>query len=410
MDAKLTELEKKVDELEWAQDNTFGTEKEKVIAQKVSEILRMLPQMEEAESPLAKARMLSIKGRVLCVEGTDAKEGVALLSKAVKMNPKCAMSWNALGHLHWSEGNLKPALDSYEGSLEADTDNLNALRSSALVLRSIGGKDNIEAAVARSKKALAAGLTDAQSWYTHGMVHLTKYFKATFDQNDLRAAMKAFNLAEKNGAGHPDINMNRGQCQRYMLLWEESLLSLKAAIAADPEFKEAEATLGEMTLFFEKLTGKWDTYAGFNEKTLTKLIKSLPTAPGKKSIRGNTVEIMPLSELTKPEGCVTEKKCVALRILELVDDSSMPLVYLACDANRTRCLVCAYGVDKKAISSGNEIVYGNPAYYNRIVPIKAEWPCLMLVVDRMSAVTIGGRLLEKTQWSTMELNVTRKAN
>eukprot|EP01059_Diplonema_ambulator_P031122 TRINITY_DN5628_c0_g1_i3.p1 TRINITY_DN5628_c0_g1~~TRINITY_DN5628_c0_g1_i3.p1 ORF type:complete len:410 (+),score=156.82 TRINITY_DN5628_c0_g1_i3:100-1329(+) len=408
MDQKLAELEKGADELEWARDNTFGSDKVKIISEKAAALLKDVPSADDVEGVVAKARVLSIKGRVLCVEGTDNKEGVALLSKAVKMNPKCVSSWNALGHIHWSQGNLNAALDAYNGSLEASPTDLNALRCSALVLRSVGGKANIDEAVDRSKKALSAGFSDAQSWYTHGMVHLTKYFKATFNQDDLHTALKAFNLAEKNGNGHPDINMNRGQCQRYMMLWGEALASMKAALAADPEFEEAEASLRELTDFFDRLKSKWDSFAGYNEKTLAKLIKSLPSAPGTKSIRGSTVEIMPLTELKEREGCVLDKKCVAVRVLELVDDSSMPVVYLACDSNRTRCLIAAYGIDKKAISSGNEVIYGNPAYYTRTIPGADEWPCLVLIIDRLSAVTIGGRLLEKKQWSSMELNVTRK--
>eukprot|EP01061_Rhynchopus_euleeides_P007775 TRINITY_DN16821_c0_g1_i2.p1 TRINITY_DN16821_c0_g1~~TRINITY_DN16821_c0_g1_i2.p1 ORF type:complete len:438 (+),score=153.75 TRINITY_DN16821_c0_g1_i2:80-1315(+) len=409
----MEEAAKTADTLEWERDNTFGEGRSERLQELCDALLGLVPaNLEELNGAVSKALALSLKGRALCASSAGntkkAKEGESLLCKCVKMNPKCTKSWNALGHLYWEQGNLKQAYDAYEGALSADPKDSRALRDSALVLRSLGGKENIEKAVDRSKSALTMDLSCSHSWYTHGMVQLSKYFTLTFDQKDLKGALKAFDLAEKHGSGHPDIHMNRGQCQKYMILWEEALKSLDAAIEKDSTFEEAKASRADLQEFFDRLTRKWDAFAGYNEKTLAKAVKSLPSAPGKKSIRGNTVSIMPVTDLQGDESQVTEQRCVALRVLEVVDGSAMPLIYLAVDANRTRCLIASYGIDAKAIQSGAEVIYGNPCYYRRTVPGDKPWEALILVIDRSSPVTIGGRLLERGQWSQMALNVTRK--
>ena len=321
------------DSLEWERDNTFGEGRTATLERLAEELLALVPvNLDELDGAVNRALALSLKGRALCAAGGDekkVKEGSTLLCKAVKMNPKCTKSWNALGHLYWEQGQLKQAHDAYEGALSADPAHPASLRDSSLILRSLGGKDNIEKAVERSKKALAADLSSAPSWYTHGMVQLSKYFTLTFDQKDLKSAMKAFDLAEKNGSSHPDVHMNRGQCQKYMIQWGNALLSLDKAVEIDPSFEEAKKSKSALLGFFELLTRKWNTYAGYNEKTLGKTVKALPTAPGTKSIRGNSVQIIPLESLEGDEGQVTKQQCVALKILEVVDGSSMPLVYLA---------------------------------------------------------------------------------
>eukprot|EP01063_Lacrimia_lanifica_P033826 TRINITY_DN6136_c0_g1_i1.p1 TRINITY_DN6136_c0_g1~~TRINITY_DN6136_c0_g1_i1.p1 ORF type:complete len:415 (+),score=208.21 TRINITY_DN6136_c0_g1_i1:62-1306(+) len=402
---------KLADELELAVDNVFGPTKEDQLKALKEKALAAVPDAEKQDGTVQKAQALSLRGRVLCAypDGDEEeKEGEALLSKAAKMNSKCCYSWNALGHYYWTQGKLKEASDAYSGSLHADENNLNALRSYALVLRSMGGGENMQKAEDHTKKALAKGLTNGESWYAHGMVYLAKYFSLTFDQDDLRAALKAFNLAEKNGRQHPDLHMNRAQCQKYLANWTEMLGSLDEALKLDPDFEEAKDAQKMMNDLFAYLTKKYMTFSGMKEKQLAKVIKSLPPAPGEKTIRGITVNTMPLSDLTEEEGVVEDANCVAVRVLEVIDDTHLPMLYLAVDSNKTRCILAVYGIHRAAITSSAEIVYGNPAYYNRKVPVEEPWPCLTLVIDRSSAVTIGGRLIEKRQWSSIDYSVRRK--
>ncbi|KAJ9460515.1 hypothetical protein DIPPA_25260 [Diplonema papillatum] len=396
-----------VEELEKAVDGVFGAERDKILKQKADYAVSLIPDAADATA-VKRAEALSLRGRALCaMTGSYAKpaEGAAYLSKAVKMNPKCAESWNALGHSQWSDGKLREALTSYNAALESDATNAKALRNSALIMRSLGGPANMQQAAERAKKALSLNLDDSTSWYTHGMLQLTRYFKVTFDQSDLRSALKAFDIADKKGSGHPDIHMNRGQCQRYMILWKEALASFTAALELDAVFEEAAQARDSLQLFFQVLQKKYEGWCGYNDKALSKHVASLPAEPR----RPMSCSIIPTTELTQSEGYVSGDKCVVLCVLELIDDSSLPVYYLACDANRNRVLLAVYGIDMKALPSGCELIYRNPAYYTREVPGEKPWSCLVLIVDRASVITVNGRKIDRGCWSSMELNVKRKS-
>ena len=329
----MEEAIKAVEGLEHSRETVFGLERDEKLKKLADDVLKLVPSADDLKNAVERATVLSIRGRAMGVipaELRDTKECDTLLSKSVKMNPKCVATWNALGHLRWEQGKLKDALAAYEGGLESVPNNKIALRNSALILRSLGGKANIEKAVERSKAALAVDLGDGVSWYTHGMVHLSKYFCWTFNQGDLRSALKAFNLSDKQcESGNPDVAFNRGQCQQYMILWEEALVGISKAIEIDPTFEEAKSAKENIEQFFKTITRKWDCYAGYNDKTLTKLIKSLPQT-GTKTLRGNSIEVLPLSALEGSEGCVAEAKGVVVKVLECIDNSSMPIYYLAC--------------------------------------------------------------------------------
>eukprot|EP01060_Flectonema_neradi_P000175 TRINITY_DN10129_c0_g1_i3.p1 TRINITY_DN10129_c0_g1~~TRINITY_DN10129_c0_g1_i3.p1 ORF type:complete len:336 (+),score=73.48 TRINITY_DN10129_c0_g1_i3:84-1091(+) len=329
----IEEATKAVEELECSRDTVFGKERDATLKKMAEAVLKLVPDADNLKDAVERANVLSIRGRAMGVipaESRDTKECDMLLSKSVKMNPKCVATWNALGHLRWEQSKLKDALAAYDGGLESVPNNKIALRNSALILRSLGGKENIEKAVERSKAALALDFSDGVSWYTHGMVHLSKYFCWTFNQADLRAALKAFNLSDKQcESRNPDVAFNRGQCQQYMILWEEALEGISKAIEIDPTFTEAINAKADIETFFETITRKWNCYAGYNEKTLTKLIKSLPQT-GTKTLRGNTIEVLPLSALEATEGCIAEAKGVVVKVLECVDNTSMPVYYLAC--------------------------------------------------------------------------------
>ena len=338
---------KAVTEVEDARDNTFSPDKEAVLLARCNAVLALVPEdIGGVDGAVNRARLLSFRGRALCAasggrctEGSDAaaraKQGEALLTKAVKMNPRCSDSWAALGHLYWGQGRLAQAKEAYGSALDAEPAHIRALQDSALVLRSLrtgedGGRGHIELAVERSKAALAADFASAQSWYTHGMVNLTKYFALTFDQADLKAALKAFDLADKyNSRGHPDIHMNRGQCQKYVLQWDAAAASLSAAVAADPSFDEAKESLADLRTLFANAARKWGGYAGFNEKALVKQVKGLPAAGKGRTVRGKSLDVLGLDALTKEEGAVTTSEAVVLKVLESIDGSTMPLLYLA---------------------------------------------------------------------------------
>eukprot|EP00755_Sulcionema_specki_P017698 Sspe_Gene.11412::Locus_3850_Transcript_1_1_Confidence_1.000_Length_1487::g.11412::m.11412 len=408
-----------VDEVERIRAEEFGPGKEGKLIGAINGVLQSLPDFDELKTAKERAEALAWKGRALAAHPDHAKhrgEAESCLGKAVKMDVKRVDAWCGLGHLLWEAGKLKEALEAYDGALEADPACSKALKDSARVLRRLGGRDNVEKAVARSKECLKKAVSDGDAWYVHGLVLLSKYFCLTMDQADLRGALNAFNLSEKNAkTANPDLYMNRAQCLRYLMQWKEAVVSLRMALQLDPTFKEAKESLDGLAAVLQDLHRKWVTKAGYQSKAISKMLKSLPQT-GEQEIAGKKVKVVHVKDL--PAKCVEtdEPVCVVLRVLELVDDSSVPLLYLALDSTEAPCLVGVYGLGKKAIGSGAELTYAFPKFYRHDVPLPQDgvipenfdkaWEAVCFVADRSSALLVNGKHVDKSQWTNLSFEVS----
>lgn len=63
------------------------------------------------------------------------KQAEENLSKAIKLMPTKREAWDALGHVYWKKQDIEHAKKCFEGSLEQDEKNVNALRNLSMVLR-----------------------------------------------------------------------------------------------------------------------------------------------------------------------------------------------------------------------------------------------------------------------------------
>eukprot|EP01065_Artemidia_motanka_P033372 TRINITY_DN40369_c0_g1_i1.p1 TRINITY_DN40369_c0_g1~~TRINITY_DN40369_c0_g1_i1.p1 ORF type:complete len:442 (+),score=97.60 TRINITY_DN40369_c0_g1_i1:87-1412(+) len=422
-----------VTQLEELLESGWGPERSERLRRLKKTVIGAAPPAEDGSDAKQRAAALALRGRALAAAADDAdespfvgaarddatREAAACLSKAVKMDSSLVLAWCALGRLAWVQGRMKDALEAYSGALSADPTCVPALRDSARVLRRQGGRENVELACERSKTAVGRSVQDGLSWYVHGMVMLSKYFSLGFDVADLRSALKAFSVANRTGQeGNPDLHMNRAQAERYLVMWAECAESLRRATELDPDYSEARASIEGLKQSMEKLHTKWTTECGYQERPMSKLLKQLPGG-ATRMVRGRSLQVVPFRDLPAGEsGCLSESCCVVMRVLELVDEAAVPLLYIATDASRTLCCVAVYGIDRKAISSGTEIVYAAAPFYRRRVPGVVDgalssdpekgWEALVFVADRAAAVLVGGKLVDRSMWSRLSLVVERK--
>eukprot|EP01062_Namystynia_karyoxenos_P015078 TRINITY_DN15478_c0_g1_i1.p1 TRINITY_DN15478_c0_g1~~TRINITY_DN15478_c0_g1_i1.p1 ORF type:complete len:482 (+),score=163.30 TRINITY_DN15478_c0_g1_i1:67-1446(+) len=428
--------EEVVEALEHLCDAVYGDEAAARVTELSSRALACTPLPEAGAEAKQRAAALGLRGRAIVAAaeaadccgcapaaGADLQEAGVCLAKAVKMDGSLVRAWCALGRLAWRQQRTKDALEAYAGALQADPDCIPALRDSARVLRRQGERRSVEEACERSKKAVSHAPHDGLSWYVHGMVLLSRYFQLGFEVGDLRSALKAFTVAAKKGEDrNPDLHMNRAQAERYLVLWQESAASLRKALAADPGFKEAREALASLTGFLDKLRLKWDTSCGYQGKALAKLLQRLPGNGETRPAAGGQppLSVVGVAALPSGSGCLPQQQCVALRVLELVDADSVPLLYVAADAARALCCVAVYGYSKTAISSGAELVLPAAAFYHRPVPAVSGageaaalaegdcWAAPVLVADRASPLLVASKPLDRSQWSGVSLVVEQK--
>lgn len=81
--------------------------------------------------------MLYLRGKALDYLPEYSKNAEDFLSKAIKLLPTKFEAWDALGHVYWKKRDLASAKRCFEGSLEQNESNKQALRHLSMVLRMI---------------------------------------------------------------------------------------------------------------------------------------------------------------------------------------------------------------------------------------------------------------------------------
>jgi Tfp pilus assembly protein PilF len=81
--------------------------------------------------------LLYLRGKALDFFPEYSKSAEENLSKAIKLLPSKFEAWDALGHTYWKKRDLAAAKKCFEGSLEQNEKNKDALRHLSMVLRMI---------------------------------------------------------------------------------------------------------------------------------------------------------------------------------------------------------------------------------------------------------------------------------
>lgn len=117
-----------------------------------------------------KAHLLYLRGKTLHFLPDYTKQAEEFLSKACKLMPTKKEAWDALGHVYWKKNDLLASRKCFEGSLEQDENNRDALRSLSQVCRQIQEADekkrreNFLLSIQLAEKAVSQDMKDSQSW------------------------------------------------------------------------------------------------------------------------------------------------------------------------------------------------------------------------------------------------------
>ena len=99
-----------------------------------------------------KAEMLYLKGKCLDFNPEYTKQAEENLSKSIKLMPTKVESWDALGHVYWKKQDIHQSKKCFEGSLEQDEKNAQALRNLSMVYRQLQTTPNGDKLDAEERK------------------------------------------------------------------------------------------------------------------------------------------------------------------------------------------------------------------------------------------------------------------
>jgi tetratricopeptide (TPR) repeat protein len=154
--------------------------------------------IEFVQNKKEKADLLYLRGKSLDYLPEYSKGAEEFLSKAIKLLPSKYEAWDALGHTYWKKRDLPGARKCFEGSLEQNQNNKDALRHLSMVLRMIDEpnaeikRKNYQDSIQLANKSVALDLGDSQSWYVLGNAHLTNFFVNNDSVGELTLALKAY--------------------------------------------------------------------------------------------------------------------------------------------------------------------------------------------------------------------------
>lgn len=183
----------------------FGKDRLKQVKAKIDEISALLDQrpIEFVQNKREKADLLFLRGKALDYFSEYSKNAEDFLSKSIKLMPSKHEAWDVLGHVYWKKRDLTAARKCFEGSLEQNPNNKDALRHLSMVLRMLEEpnveqkKKNYVESIALASKAVSLDLGDAQSWYVLGNAHLTNFFVNNGNVAELNLALKAYTQTER---------------------------------------------------------------------------------------------------------------------------------------------------------------------------------------------------------------------
>jgi tetratricopeptide (TPR) repeat protein len=117
----------------------FGKDRLRQLKAKIDEIVAILDTkpVEFVQNKKEKADLLFLRGKALDYLPEYSKSAEEFLSKAIKLLPGKFDAWDALGHTYWKKRDLPAAKKCFEGSLEQNENNKDALRHLSMVLRMI---------------------------------------------------------------------------------------------------------------------------------------------------------------------------------------------------------------------------------------------------------------------------------
>jgi Tfp pilus assembly protein PilF len=147
----------------------FGKDRLKILKVKIDEIIAQLDTkpIEFVQNKKEKADLLYLRGKALDYLPEYSKGAEEFLSKSIKLLPSKYEAWDALGHTYWKKRDLAGARKCFEGSLEQNENNKDALRHLSMVLRMIDEpnaetkKQNYQQSIQLANKSVGLDLGDS---------------------------------------------------------------------------------------------------------------------------------------------------------------------------------------------------------------------------------------------------------
>jgi tetratricopeptide (TPR) repeat protein len=165
---------------------------------------------------------------VIAAQTDDPARAVALIGRAVELDPTNAIAHGNLGSALRARGDLGAALAAYTQAVALQVDYADAHLNRGLVLQDLGEP---EAALASYERAIAANPGLAAAYLFRGNL--------LYQLRQPEAALASYDAAIRIGPDFAEAYSNRGNVLRELDRFDAALASYTQAVALNPRFAQA---------------------------------------------------------------------------------------------------------------------------------------------------------------------------
>ena len=224
--------------------DSYSAEHKLLLAQHAARAHALLAALAPA-SARERAQIALLRGKLLDSSPAYSAEAEALLTRAVKLEPRSIDAWNALAECVWKGGQLELARACLDEALRVRA-TCGSLCQLSMLLRAMSGSASDGADVPLvldslrfAKEAVALDVECGRAWFVLGSACLAAFFAATREVHDLRSALKAYHraasAARRPQEGCADLHYNRAIVLQYLLEYGQACCAFASAHRLAPE-------------------------------------------------------------------------------------------------------------------------------------------------------------------------------
>ncbi|RZB43593.1 tetratricopeptide repeat protein 5-like isoform X1 [Glycine soja] len=355
---------------------------------------------EQRKSPMQRATIEYLRGKILDVFPDYRREAEDHLSKAVKLNPSLADAWLCLGNCIWKKGDLTAAKNCLSLALDKGPNKKILCQLSMLKRKMSQGSENqaelVEESIQHAKEAITLDVKDGNSWYNLGNACLTSFFvTGAWDHTKLLHSLKAYQNAEKDESmkSNPDLYFNSATVNKYLENYQRALSGFEAAALKDPGLNAVEEVQKIVNLLdkVDNLLKFYYVQGHVRAKRMASLASSLVAVDLKSSYRRVTIDLL-------SEG-PNRALAVEGKVFFFVSNESVaPLYYLLCDSNQSCFVLSIYGVRTDVIKEGDQLTLLDPYFRDVYLSWKEKhYQFKSIRLDFYEQVLVNGKALTPQQ-------------
>lgn len=306
------------------------------------------------ESPVERALLLRLRGTLLASTHEYSAEAEALLTRAVKLDPRSVDAWNTLAECVWKGGQLELARACLREALRVRA-NAGSLCQLSMLLRAMSNAALVPESLRLAREAVTLDVGCGRSWMVLGSAFLASYFASSHRLDDLHSALKAYRRAAsapRRPQGEcADLHYNTGIVLQYTLEYGQAAASFARAHELGPELNAASHRRALLE-FARKCADALRARGHLPRKRLQQLEQALRAAPDLPPAAAS-LDATPVAALglgPNPRACLS-----ASVVAELVPAAQTPLCYALVDRAGDAILLCVYNASQSAVQVGQTV-------------------------------------------------------